>query len=61
MLIPTKRAHMEEPGTSKCIDISPGCSCLMLGYSVTNDSDDIYFAFNFTGQFLNHFLLPRGH
>jgi hypothetical protein len=26
----------------------------MLGYSVTNDSDDIYFTFNFTGQFPNY-------
>ena len=29
----------------------------MLKYSVTNVSDDIYFTFNFTGQFPNHCYL----
>ena len=62
MLIPIKRGHMEELGTSKFIDIPRGCSRFILGYSVTNDFDDIYFTFNFTGQFLDpiYLLLSRG-
>ena len=58
MRIPIKLRHMEELGTSKFIDISRGCSLFMLGYSVTNNFDDIYFTFNFTGQFRH--LLSRG-